>query len=65
MSTYQSRKVAHKAKRDKLLGTVCCNCGMDVGSSEQEEIIRDVVAADEFPVACQELCGLAYVGTSQ
>lgn len=32
MSTYQSRKVAHKAKRDKLLGTVCCNCGKDVGA---------------------------------
>ena len=31
MGTYQSRKVAHKAKRDKILGTVCCNCGKDVG----------------------------------
>lgn len=26
-----SRKVAHKAKRNLLLGTVCCNCGEDVG----------------------------------
>ena len=28
----QSRKVAHKAKRENLLGTVCCNCGKECGS---------------------------------
>jgi len=27
-----SRKVAHKAKRDGVLGTVCCNCGAECGS---------------------------------
>lgn len=27
-----SRKVAQKAKRERLLGTVCCNCGKECGS---------------------------------
>lgn len=27
-----NRKVAHKAKRNGLLGTVCCNCGKECGS---------------------------------
>lgn len=31
MSSY-SRKVAHQAKRDNLLGTVCCNCGKECGA---------------------------------
>lgn len=31
MSTY-SRKVAHTAKRERLLGTVCCNCGKECGN---------------------------------
>lgn len=31
MHTY-SRKVAHKAKREKLLGTVCGNCGKECGA---------------------------------
>lgn len=31
MSVY-SRKVAHKAKRENLFGTVCCNCGKECGS---------------------------------
>ena len=31
MSNY-SRKVAHKAKQDNLLGTVCCNCGKECGT---------------------------------
>lgn len=30
MGSY-SRKVAYKAKRDNLLGTVCCNCGKECG----------------------------------
>ena len=33
MGNYQSRKVAHNAKRYKLLGSVCCNCGADVGDA--------------------------------
>lgn len=31
MGKYQSRKVAYKAKRNRLLGTVCCNCRVDAG----------------------------------
>lgn len=31
MSAY-SRKVAHRAKRENLLGTVCCNCGKECGN---------------------------------
>lgn len=30
MSSY-SRKVAHQAKKELLLGSVCCNCGKDCG----------------------------------
>lgn len=30
MSSY-SRKVAHQAKRELLLGSVCCNCGRECG----------------------------------
>jgi formate-dependent nitrite reductase cytochrome c552 subunit len=26
-----SRNVAHQAKRERLLGTVCCNCGKECG----------------------------------
>ena len=32
MSRYQKRKVAHKMKRDRALGTVCWNCGKDCGT---------------------------------
>lgn len=31
MSSY-SRKVAHKAKQELLLGSVCCNCGKECGN---------------------------------
>ena len=31
MSKYMSRQVSHKAKRELKLGSVCCNCGADVG----------------------------------
>lgn len=31
MSGY-SRKVAHRAKQEKKLGTVCCNCGKECGN---------------------------------
>lgn len=31
MSNY-SRKVAHKAKQERMLGTICCNCGKECGS---------------------------------
>lgn len=31
MSRNFSRKVQHKAKRELILGTVCCNCGKDCG----------------------------------
>lgn len=27
-----SRNVAHRAKKEKLFGTVCCNCGQDCGA---------------------------------
>lgn len=27
-----SRAIAHKAKRERLLGTICCNCGKDCGA---------------------------------
>ena len=30
MSTY-SRKIAHQAKKELLLGSICCNCGKDCG----------------------------------
>ena len=31
MSGY-SRKVAQKAKQERMLGTICCNCGKECGS---------------------------------
>lgn len=27
-----SRRVAHKAKRERMLGTICCNCGKECGA---------------------------------
>lgn len=30
MGTY-SRKISHKAKREMILGSVCCNCGKECG----------------------------------
>ena len=64
MGKYQSRKVAQKMKRENILGTICCNCGADVGDKiEYHHIVplerggRDV-ASNIAPLCydCHSLC---------
>lgn len=63
MSRY-SRKVAHKAKRERILGTVCCNCGKECGTEiEYHHIVplerggKDVVS-NLAPICyeCHSIC---------
>lgn len=67
MGTY-SRKVSHKAKREMILGSVCCNCGKECGKDiEYHHIVplerggKDIVS-NLAPLCyeCHTICHFPY-----
>ena len=57
MSRYQSRKVAQAMKRELSLGTVCCNCGTDVGDKiEYHHIVPLEHGGRDIPSNIAPLC---------